>query len=80
MYIPIRMVVQIITTLSNNTTHMALVSFKITILFRCQINISLEELNPLVPPTYSKLGMEIVPFVNAINPEETIPYCYQIFL
>ena len=44
------------------------------------LNVSLEELNLLIPPTCSKLGMEIVPFVNAINPAETIPYCYQIFL
>ena len=44
------------------------------------LNISLEELNSLVPPTCSKLGMRIVPFINAANPEETIPYCYQIFL
>ena len=44
------------------------------------LNVSLEELNLLVPPTCSKLGMEIIPFVSAINPAETIPYCYQIFL
>ena len=44
------------------------------------LNVSLEELNSLVPPACSKLGMETVPFVNAVNPDETIPYCYQIFL
>lgn len=44
------------------------------------LNVSLEELNSLVPPTCSKLGMKIVPFINAANPKETIPYCYQIFL
>ena len=44
------------------------------------LNITLDEINSLVPSVCSRLGMEIVPFVNAINPEETIPYCYQIFL
>ena len=44
------------------------------------LNVSLKELNSLVPLICSKLGMEIIPFVNAINPAETIPYCYQIFL
>ncbi len=44
------------------------------------LNVSLEELNSLVPTACSKLGMEIIPFVNAVNPDETIPYCYQIFL
>lgn len=43
-------------------------------------NISLEELNSLVPAVCSKLGMEIVPFVKATNPLDSIPYCYQIFL
>lgn len=36
-------------------------------------DISLEELNSLVPSTCSNLGMEIIPFVNAVNPVEAIP-------
>lgn len=44
------------------------------------LNVSLEELNALIPSACSKIGMEIVPYVNAINPVENIPYCYQIFL
>lgn len=44
------------------------------------LGISLEELNSLIPSVCAELGMEIVPFVNALDPAEKIPYCYQIFL
>lgn len=44
------------------------------------LSINLEELNSLIPTVCAELSMEIVPFVNAIDPTDKVPYCYQIFL